>query len=753
MLSRAIVDSLPEGVVVFDGGGRCVHFGPYMEMLTGWKAEDVQGRALEEMQGGPMFHDLERRYAIALAGESVETGDTSVHSPVTGREVWVHARYAPLRGPAGEVLGVIVLVCDITRRKQVQASLEASEASYRYLFDHGPEPMWLHDEETHGFLIVNDAAVRHYGYSREEFLGMRVEDILAPEDTMPEGATGSGRVGRHRRRDGGWFDAEVTVLPMSYRGGNAVLVSAKDVTDQRHAEEQLRHSEERYRQLVELSPDGVFVVADGAVVFANPSGMKMFGAEQPGQVLGKPLLEFVHPERVELVRDRMEQLVVRGLSVPPAEERFVRLDGTEVEVDVLVTPLWLQDRRAVLVLARDITVRKRLEHELRRSHSNFQSIFQASPAATSIVTLPDGRLVDVNESFARMSGYAREELVGRTAQEAGLWIHTSQGQAILERTWSRGQARNVELALRTRSGAIRELLISAEALQLDQGPCALWIALDVTEYKLLEEQLRHAQKMEAISQLAGGLAHNFNNILSVIQVNANLVKSRESLSPRGKESLELLLKAGSQGANLVRQMLTLSRKQPLQPSVLDLNELIQGLMPMLRQVLTDSVALDLRCTCPLPTVVGDRSLLEQVLLNLVLNARDAMPRGGRLAISTDARESRRPAGAQESREPMGRYVCLTVQDSGEGIPPEVLPRLFEPFFTTKSPGKGTGLGLATVHGIIQQHRGWIEVESQAGQGTTFTIFLSIAEIRGANTADGQAADVGVPGAAQESGSS
>jgi signal transduction histidine kinase len=290
-----------------------------------------------------------------------------------------------------------------------------------------------------------------------------------------------------------------------------------------------------------------------------------------------------------------------------------------------------------------------------------------------------------------------------------------------------GQVRNQEVAVRGKNGQMPQLLVSADAIQLDSGLCMLLIALDVTERKSLEERLRHSQKMEAVVQLAGGLAHNFNNILSVIQANASLLKVRETLSARGSESMELLLRSTAQGTAIVRQMLTLSRNQPIQPTVLDLNDIITASMPLFRHTLGDRIALDLACASPLPAIVGDRALLDQVLLNLVVNARDAMPDGGQLTISTCARTFERLPPAARAATGGSRYVCLSVQDTGEGIPAQNLPRIFEPFFTTKKPGKGTGLGLATLHAVIQQHRGWVEVQSEVGLGSTFHVFLPAAE--------------------------
>ena len=247
---------------------------------------------------------------------------------------------------------------------------------------------------------------------------------------------------------------------------------------------------------------------------------------------------------------------------------------------------------------------------------------------------------------------------------------------------------------------------------------------DITERKALEEQLRQSQKMEAVGQLAGGVAHDFNNMLAVIRGNAELLLMDEAqYTAEAKVGLEHVVEASERAANLTRQLLTFSRKQVMQPQPLLLNEVIANLTKMLNRVISENIDLQCHYAALLPHVQADTGMMEQVILNLVINARDAMPEGGQLRVATeqvvlDEAHARANPGACA-----GGFVCLLVSYSGTGIAPEVLPRIFEPFFTTKDVGKGTGLGLATVYGIVQQHQGWIEVSSQVGEGSTFKVFL------------------------------
>lgn len=251
-------------------------------------------------------------------------------------------------------------------------------------------------------------------------------------------------------------------------------------------------------------------------------------------------------------------------------------------------------------------------------------------------------------------------------------------------------------------------------------------ATDVTELLSLEAQLRQAQKMEAIGQLAAGVAHDFNNLLTVIQGHTNLLQSRLGPEAAAARSLAKIALAADRAGKLVKQLLTLSRKQVLQPELVDLNEIITNVCKMLHRVLGEDVVLVVRQSPGLPAVKSDSVMIEQILMNLAVNARDAMPRGGRLAIGTEVRTLSVQQAQQHPEAQPGDFVCLTVADTGCGIDPAIVSRIFDPFFTTKEPGKGTGLGLTTVYSIVQQHKGWVEVQSEVGKGATFKMFFPAA---------------------------
>ena len=376
-----------------------------------------------------------------------------------------------------------------------------------------------------------------------------------------------------------------------------------------------------------------------------------------------------------------------------------------------------------LCLKAENEAHRQTEQALRVSEELFSRAFRASPFPMSILTLDDDLYVDVNEHFLKMTGYSREEVIGQTPKQIALWADTQEHEKLLQTMSAIGSVKNFECKLRTKSGVVRETLLSLEHFSIGNKPHVLAIAQDISEHRHLENQLRHAQKMEAVGKLAAGIAHDFNNVLTIIQGYSSLTLSDLSIPSEIRNSLTEILNASKRAATLTQQLLAFSRKQMLQPKPLDLQHLIEQLTSMLDRLIGDDVHLTIRSRGLLPCVIADAASVEQIVMNLVLNARDAMPRGGDLVVETSTLEVYESYAKQNPEALIGTFVSLSVIDSGCGMPPEVLSRVFEPFYTTKEFGKGRGMGLAMVYGIVKQHNGWIEVTSVPNQGSTFTIFL------------------------------
>ncbi len=356
-----------------------------------------------------------------------------------------------------------------------------------------------------------------------------------------------------------------------------------------------------------------------------------------------------------------------------------------------------------------------------RSEERFSKAFHESPLPTGIQSISDQRFLDVNQRLAQIAGCKREEMIGRTPAELFLWEKPDRADLWYASVMRDQVVRDQEANIRDQTGSLHEVLVSLSPIALGQEPHLLLLAQDVSERALLERQLRQAQKMEAIGQLAAGVAHDFNNILTVIQGQAGLLKQKLGGNGVETKALEHITTAASRAGTLIRQLLMFSRKQTMQFRHLDLNQTLSNTINMLERLVGEHVEIVFNPGTSLPAIHADTSMLEQIFLNLAVNARDAMPNGGRIVLTTSVASINRGPTASDAERREGDFVCLTFQDNGVGMEQHVLTRIFEPFFTTKAPGNGTGLGLSTVFGVVRQHRGWIEVESTPNEGTTFRV--------------------------------
>jgi two-component system, cell cycle sensor histidine kinase and response regulator CckA len=380
---------------------------------------------------------------------------------------------------------------------------------------------------------------------------------------------------------------------------------------------------------------------------------------------------------------------------------------------------WILGRQAKLRMDDlDKMVRQRTA-ELHASEERFSKAFQASPIPLVIIRCNDGLVIDSNESFATLTGLSAQELRKKSAADLRLWDTILDGQPIDPST----RLREKSSAIRRNDGSARQAVLSTEPLSLGSIPCLLVIVEDITEQVKIEAQLRQAQKMEVIGRMAAGIAHEFNNLLTVIQGDVGLLQSANPNQLDRNALLEQIMQASQRAATFTRQLLAFSRKQVLQPRVLNLCELVSRTKKMLGRLIGEKFEVQVHCELDCISVRADEGGLEQVLMNLVLNARDAMPNGGTVAISTELVTLDETAVIKNAEARAGEFACLHVADQGSGMTTQIMSRIFDPFFTTKDVGKGTGLGLSTIHGIVKQHEGWVEVASEVGKGSTFTIFL------------------------------
>lgn len=496
-----------------------------------------------------------------------------------------------------------------------------------------------------------------------------------------------------------------------------------DITDRKRTAEALRESEARFRTFVDHAADAFFLHDNddqGRILDVNRQACESLGYTRD-ELIGKTAMAFDN----WLTPDQLIQIATRVIAgeVSTFETRHTRKDGTDFPVEIHIRPFFHGDKHLGLSLARDITERKQAERALNESHDLLRAVIEGTPDAIYAKDL-QRRYRMINSAGARFLGKSVAEVLGKETAEL---VAPETEQATRDRELRILVTAETETFEETVTVAqMPRTFLSTKAPYRDHNGNVIGlvgIARDVTEMKRLEADLRQAQKMEAVGRLAGGVAHDFNNLLSVIIGYSELVYNQLSSAPEAREHLYQVMKAGERAAGLTRQLLAFSRKQVLQPRVLALDPMLAELCKMLKRLIGENITLAQSLDAKEGNVKVDRGQLEQAVVNLAVNARDAMQGGGRLTIASEHVRIGEQDAAAHREMPQGDYVVITVADTGEGLDETTRARIFEPFFTTKEAGKGTGLGLAMVYGFVKQSGGHIDVQSEPGQGTSFHIFL------------------------------
>ncbi|HET7463630.1 MAG TPA: PAS domain S-box protein [Longimicrobium sp.] len=593
--------------------------------------------------------------------------------------------------------------------------------------------------------FASEGSLALTGYAPDELVGNRVVafgDLIAQADRPRvwhevERAVAEGRPFqleyRITHRDGGERWVLENGVPVQRPGAEPVLEGfITDITERRRAEEALRRSGEYFRAITEAVGEVVAVGdGDGSLRFISP-GATLLTGYTPQEWAEMKVLSTIHPDDLPLARETFERLLAEpGLRVQ-VELRMVHKDGTPRMVEVTARNL-LHDPavRGIVYNTRDITVRRRGEEALRTRERHFRSLIENAHDLITVLE-GDGDVRFASPSVERTLGYPRERLAGVYLFEL---VHPDDVPAVLEvfdrAIRSPGEPRWLEFRMAHANGSYRTLEAICTSLLHDPAVAGIVVnSRDVTERKHAEEALRvsqqqllQAQKMDAVGRLAGGVAHDFNNLLTAIRGNAELLLYDIPAGDPRRDDVDEIRKAADRAAALTRQLLAFSRRQVLQPRVLDLNDVVQEMERMLRRLIGEDVELVTRLSPGVAQVRADPGQVEQVVLNLAVNARDAMPGGGKLIVETaDAELGDETKRAHPYVVP-GRYVMLCVSDTGQGMDPETRERAFEPFFTTKPAGRGTGLGLSTVYGIVKQSGGFIWLDSELGRGTRVRIYL------------------------------
>jgi two-component system cell cycle sensor histidine kinase/response regulator CckA len=631
-------------------------------------------------------------------------------------------------------------------RKQSEELIRESEEKYRTLYATAPLAIifWGIDCVIQEW---NDQAQSIFGWTKEEVVGQNFLDFLVPDynieavknvvDNILNGKLPSNFINDNNTKSGKIITCEWNnTIVYDKDNVKGVVSLGQDITERYESDEALRQSEEKFRMSFETIPDAITIInTKGEFVDVNEGFIKLSGYSKE-ETIGRSVvnLGFWHGEKQ---REQFYKILNEKGSVTSFRTKLKDKSGRIGDALISSNFIDIQGEKHIISITKDITASVLAEQAIRDSEAVFRTAFETIPDAVAINDRSTGEYLHVNEGFLQLSGYSWADLKNKTSLEAGLWVKSEFRDRIISQLKSEGKLSNFEINFIKKSGEIRNGLMSAASIKLENRWCTLTITKDITERKIREEellekerQIRKASKMEAVGTLAGGVAHDFNNIIQIISGNVQLLlMESESESDFMKTKLDSIYSATVRGADLSRRLLTFSRnvESILQPT--DVNAEIRLAHKLLDRSISGPVMIniDLDLDKNLSLAVADPAQLNQVITNLCINAKDAMPLGGHVLISTKNVELDEIYCQGFHDIQPGNYVRITVADEGEGMTQEIQERIFEPFFTTKEPGKGTGLGLAVVYGIIKNHHGHITVYSCPGKGTEFKVFLKVSE--------------------------
>ncbi len=725
---QALFNSL-DCVYLHDFEGQFLEINPAALELIGYAPEDIPSLNLSSLLG-PEHLAL----AAELMTELKQTGAprTAVEFPIrrkTGGTVIVETK-ASVVSRDGRPYAVLGVARDVTEQRRLAASLRKAQFSIENVAD---AIHWI--DRAGRFIDVSPSTCRRLGYTRAELLGMTIADIT--EDLSLEAWPDRWRTlavegpltfeRRHRTKSGELIPVEIWASVVEFEGEDVALAIARDISERTLAAEAVQRSIDVFSAFVRDSPIYSFIKVvtptESRVLHASENHLDCLGISGAAMA-GKTMEELFPEERAKKLTAEDWEVVSTGQTL-----RFEEvLHGRRYET--IKFPVACGGETLLAGYATDITEASQAEQALRASEQALKSYFDNAADAVYVIDLATGGIQDCNASACVALGYTRDELLRLNSADIECGLDAG-GVGRIHREMEHGRVETFEGLHRRKDGSVFPVEIRLSSLDAASSDYGVSVARDITarkraekELREREEQLRQAQKMEAVGQLAGGIAHDFNNLLAAILGYCDLLlENPEIADPAAREDLREIKRAGERATTLTRQILAFSRRQTLDPRVISLGDIVRDMAPLLRRTLGEDIRLVTRMEEGAGWVEADAHQIEQVIMNLALNARDAMPSGGRLSMEVDDVElSDRFCRAHPGARP-GSHVRLVVADTGEGMDEITRERIFEPFFTTKSRDKGTGLGMAMVYGTVKQSNGSVFVQSKPGKGTKVRIYL------------------------------
>jgi PAS domain S-box-containing protein len=700
----------------------------------GYSADELIGRPLFDLYADESIDEAKKVFHQWKATGHVNSAELIIKSK-NGDRRWILLNVDSVRDASGCIVHSTSIQVDITERKKAEEKLRL----YEIIVSATSEPMAVIDG-NYTFLQMNAAYENFWGLHKNEILGKRVPEIIG-EDKFRE--TVKANVDRcfagRKISYSAWFESPVFGLrymnlnyhPFSASNGQitALINISYDLTEQKKTEDALRESEEKFRALVESAPVSIMLLRNGKYIYGNPASVELLGFQSPLEIEGLDALKPIAPESRDLVLAHMQN-IEKGTDNAPIEVRIVKPDGTfswSLSTSVSVR---IDEKPTAIIVGQDITDKKNTEEALYKKAERYQKLVNTSPYGIQLTDL-EGRIIFSNPAHHRIQGYAEGELIGKY-----IWdlmadsTHKEQTKLYYRKIVKEHSLPKIYFSRdRTQDGRDIDVQINWDYIYGQNGEIEGIISIisDITAQRKLETQLRQAQKMEAIGSLAGGIAHDLNNILFPISGLSEMLLDEMPPDDPAYENIEQILNSAKRGSDLVKQILAFSRQSNPQKLPVRLQPILKEVLKLSRATIPMNIEITSIIDANCSMVSADPTQMHQVAMNLITNAFHAVEdNGGTIHVGLKEKEFSKD-DYQDHYMQAGRYACITVSDTGNGIDQILVDKIFEPYFTTKELGKGTGLGLSVVHGIVKEHGGDIRVYSEVDKGTTFHVFLPLLE--------------------------
>lgn len=733
---NAITEHDPDIIARFDNQLRHTYINRRIEQATGLPADSFLGKTNREM-GMPSELVQDWEGTLRQVFETAQPSTIEFSFPSEAGEKFFESRVIPEMNGSAKVNSVLVICRDITSFRVAE-----KEVLFQTRLLNTVEQAVIATKIDGAIIFWNRVAESLYGWKREEVLGKNVMEITVPEveqghannilAQLKRGESWSGEF-NVRRKDGSVFPVSITDTAIfdDHKNLIGIVGISKDISENKKADEALRQAEAKYRALVEHSLQGISIYQNGRVVFANQVLADIVGYTIPEMMAltEEQTLAIIHPEDRPEIDARLALFQSGEKTESYSSARLIRKDGAIRWVELSSTATAFEKLPAIQTFVIDITERFLAEQALKQSENKLREMFENSPDAI-FVHDRDGNLLDVNQAACRLHNMDYDELVKKNVRDLVPEDQSENAYQYVQRLFKIGYGHTEGLS-RTKEGKCVPVEFRAQRFEYGGQPALLFHVHDISSRKQIEQQLLQSQKMEAIGRLAGGIAHDFNNLLTVIIGNAQFGLQESQPRDPVHQDLIRIENAATQARDLVSQLLAFSRSQIFRPRHLNLNHIISDHVKLVKRIIGENIEIVTRLEPILALAAVDEAQIHQVMMNLSVNARDAMPQGGRLSIESrnfiaDKNSFKRDGylkGDYQAIHKLREFVEITVSDNGVGMEKETQSHIFEPFFTTKPLGKGTGLGLAVVYGIVEQHGGFIHVESQLMKGSTFRLYF------------------------------